>query len=267
VEKVRLALNTVGTPKVVEVESKGATVMWDPCRPNAFPHTPSQSSSVVERVCYMLTWAENAAATSSVTGNSRDSNSNNQVSSTATPKTQVSCGSLCKYLMESLTPDRTYEVAVYAIVNDLKGALSEPVTFTTKGLPPERPSPPVLKSAARNSLLVTWQPPNNGPKVTTYKLFVCEESRSLDLAGVDLNQVSLAPGKVNKNSKISTTTTMDERLKYEGCLRSAKVEHLAPNTEYKLRIVACNVHGSSPPSSEVILRTLPQQPPQPDPPE
>ena len=49
--------------------------------------------------------------------------------------------------------------------------------------------------------------------------------------------------KQNFNGK-SNNLVVDERLKYEGCQRSAKVDHLVPNTEYRLRLVACNIHGA-----------------------
>ncbi|XP_075247298.1 uncharacterized protein LOC142340547 isoform X3 [Convolutriloba macropyga] len=270
VEKVKNALNSVGMPRVLEVEATGAKVIWDSCRPTAFPQphhqssASSSSSSLVDRVCYVLCWSEAPPATPPTS-----SNGNN--SSMESPKTQVTCGSLCKYLMESLIPSRTYEVCVYATLDDIKGMQSAVVPFTTKGLPPDRPSPPVLKSASRNSLLVSWQPPNNdnGAKVTAYKLFAVEESKNLDLSSVDIISVTMGANskgsKQNFNGK-SNNLVVDERLKYEGCQRSAKVDHLVPNTEYRLRLVACNIHGASLPSSEVILRTLPLQPPQPDPP-
>ena len=72
----------------------------------------------------------------------------------------------------------------------------------------------------------------------------------MDLSGLDVCKVTMAPaagsatGGPDGNSYVEGVVGVDERLKYEGCQRSAKLDHLQPNTEYRLRLVACNKHGS-----------------------
>ncbi|XP_063727044.1 fibronectin type-III domain-containing protein 3A-like isoform X2 [Symsagittifera roscoffensis] len=254
VERVKTALSSVGAPRVVEIEATRAKVIWDSCNPTTFPPNSLTSSggSIVDRVVYVISWGE------------KETNK----------RTQITCGNVCNCLLEPLSPLHDYEVSLQATVDEVRGHYSALISFTSKGLPPDRPSPPVLKTAARNSLVVGWQPPNsdNGSKITTYKLFAVHESKQLDLSGLDVWKVTMAPaagsatGGPDGNSYVEGVVGVDERLKYEGCQRSAKLDHLQPNTEYRLRLVACNKHGSSVPSSEVILRTLPVQPPQPDPP-
>ncbi|CAG5129287.1 unnamed protein product, partial [Candidula unifasciata] len=151
----------------------------------------------------------------------------------------VFCGDASEITLKDLKPATEYHLKVCAVLtDDLKGALTEPVSFQTLPCEPEPPQPPKLISKTKTSLSLKWNATcDNGSKITAY----CLES--------DQGQ---GDGRFYEV--------------YLGLQRQYRATHLSASTRYMFRLMAINSIGKSSFSEEVSFFTSGTVPSQPDPP-
>ncbi|XP_063236459.1 fibronectin type-III domain-containing protein 3A isoform X2 [Bacillus rossius redtenbacheri] len=130
--------------------------------------------------------------------------------------------------LTKLRPGACYKFRLAAVNQCGRSAFSDAVLTSTAGLPPEMPSPPVLKEATVTSLHLAWQ---------------------------------------KRPSDDDFTLQMDDKVSGHGFLpvyngKEAHYRHhgLHRHSEYKFRLRAHNEEGSSRWSDEVCYRTLPDKP-------
>ncbi|XP_022087990.1 fibronectin type-III domain-containing protein 3A-like [Acanthaster planci] len=153
-------------------------------------------------------------------------------------KTFYCHGTENKYQIPDLKPATEYQLSVCAILDNVKGALSQPAVFETQGCPPDVPLIPRLTGRTKNSLGLRWTPPlANGSKIHSYLLQCDKGSGSGSFVDV-----------------------------YEGPDRMFKVTKLQPSTLYRFRLQAINDFGASDFSPEVSYYSSGSAPNQPEPP-
>ncbi|XP_035829231.1 fibronectin type-III domain-containing protein 3a [Aplysia californica] len=128
---------------------------------------------------------------------------------------------------------------VCAVLNEeLKGALTEPVSFLTSQCEPDTPQPPKLMTKTKTSLSLKWNATcENGSKISAYVL-ECDQG--------------LGDGNFSEL--------------YSGVQRQYKVTRLNASTRYMFRLAAVNSLGRSQYSNAVGFFTSGSAPSQPDPP-
>ncbi|XP_043926171.1 fibronectin type III domain-containing protein 3B [Protopterus annectens] len=140
-----------------------------------------------------------------------------------------------KCSLKDLRPATDYHVRVYAVYKSVKGACSEPVSFTTLSAAPEAPMSPKMTTRTRSSLTLQWKAPiDNGSKINSFVLEWDE-------------------GKRNSGF----------RECYFGNLKHCKLTKLCSAIGYTFRLAARNDIGTSDFSPEVIFYTagnIPQAP-------
>ncbi|XP_059174236.1 fibronectin type-III domain-containing protein 3A-like isoform X2 [Physella acuta] len=151
----------------------------------------------------------------------------------------VFCGDATEITLKDLKPATEYHLKVCAVFgDDLKGALTEPVSFQTLTCEPDVPQPPKLMTKTKTFITLKWNATcENGSKITAYLL--------------EYDQ-GLGDGSF--------------REVYSGPLRQFKVTRLNASTRYMFRLAAVNSLGKSPYSEVVSIYTSGSVPSQPDPP-
>ncbi|XP_070212952.1 fibronectin type-III domain-containing protein 3a-like [Littorina saxatilis] len=151
----------------------------------------------------------------------------------------VFCGDATEITLKDLKPSLEYHLKVSALLSDeLKGALTEPVSFRTQSCEPERPQPPKLMNKTKTSLMLKWNATcENGSKISTYSL------------EYDQGQ--------GENSFVEI---------YNGLNRQYRVTRLNASTRYLFRLAAINSMGKSSWSETVPIFTSGSVPSVPDPP-
>ena len=82
-------------------------------------------------------------------------------------------------------------------------------------------------------------------------LLYFQESQNLDLTGNVVRAVAAGSGATKHGATSSSSLKRrgnnsfeyESHLRYEGCQRSAKIDHLNPNTSYKFQLIVSNSEG------------------------
>ncbi|KAL8559262.1 hypothetical protein ACOMHN_040386 [Nucella lapillus] len=151
----------------------------------------------------------------------------------------VFCGDATEITLKDLKPALEYHLRVSALLSEeLKGALTDPVSFCTSSCEPERPQPPKLMNKAKASLQLKWNATcENGSKISTYSL------------EYDQGQ--------GENSFVEV---------YNGLNKQYRLTRLTASTRYLFRLAAINSVGKSAWSEVASFFTSGSVPSQPDPP-
>ncbi|KAK7478993.1 hypothetical protein BaRGS_00029754 [Batillaria attramentaria] len=151
----------------------------------------------------------------------------------------VFCGDATEITLKDLKPALEYHLKVCALISEeLKGNLTEPVSFRTALCEPDRPQPPKLMNKTKTSLMLKWNATcENGSKISTYSL---EYDQGL-----------------GDNSFVEV---------YNGLNRQYRVNRLNASTRYIFRLAAINGMGKSSWSEPASFYTSGSVPSQPDPP-
>ncbi|XP_076453878.1 fibronectin type-III domain-containing protein 3A-like isoform X4 [Babylonia areolata] len=151
----------------------------------------------------------------------------------------VFCGDATEITLKDLKPALEYHLKVSALLNeDLKGALTDPVSFRTSPCEPERPQPPKMMNKTKTSLQLKWNATcENGSKISTYSL-ECDQGQG-------------------ENSFVEV---------YNGLNRQFRLNRLTASTRYLFRVAAINSMGKSAWSEVASFFTSGSVPSQPDPP-
>lgn len=139
--------------------------------------------------------------------------------------------------IEDLKPGQEYSVCLQVHLDELQGAASDPITFTTPPCEPEQPQPPKLLNRSKTSLQLRWNAAtDNGSHILQYILEYDE-------------------GKGGGFSEL---------FKHRG--KQFNLTKLQPSTVYKFRLAAVNECGKSPYSDVISFSTSGSPPAQPSPP-
>uniref|UniRef100_A0AAY4D632 Fibronectin type-III domain-containing protein 3A n=1 Tax=Denticeps clupeoides TaxID=299321 RepID=A0AAY4D632_9TELE len=149
-------LDNVNKPVVTDVQARGASLSW------SAPLSPGHESAEAEG----LKEAE---------PNPSDPHFMYEVTVSYSGKDgkykSASSGSESSATLEDLRPATDYHVRVQAACEGLKGAASEPASFTTLSCEPDAPGPPKKVNGTKNSLSLQWKAPcDNGSKIQNYVL-------------------------------------------------------------------------------------------------
>ncbi|CAL1527876.1 unnamed protein product [Lymnaea stagnalis] len=149
----------------------------------------------------------------------------------------VFCGDATEITLKDLKPATEYHLKVCAVFGEeLKGALTEPVSFQTLNCEPDAPQAPKLMNKTKTSVQLKWNAAcENGSKITAYQL-----------------EYDKGDGNF--------------REAYSGLQRQHRINHLNASTRYVFRLAAINTLGKSPYSEVVSFFTSGSVPSQPDPP-
>ncbi|CAG0916270.1 unnamed protein product [Notodromas monacha] len=138
----------------------------------------------------------------------------------------------CK--LTDLKPATEYYICIQAVYEDVRGRMSDTVTFSTAGCEPDAPAPPKLQQRSKYALQLKWHPPTeNGGKLIKY-ILESDEGRN---------------GVFN--------------VAYEGPQRGCRLTKLSPAMSLRLRLAAVNKFGSSKWSEVVSMSTSGSAPGQP----
>ncbi|ESO87946.1 hypothetical protein LOTGIDRAFT_126794 [Lottia gigantea] len=137
--------------------------------------------------------------------------------------------------LKDLKPATDYHLRVCSVLSeDLKGALTEPISFCTQACEPDVPPLPKSYSITKNSISLKWNPScDNGSKISTYTLECKQGDRFVEI--------------------------------YNGLQKQFRATKLQPATRYFYRLAAINSIGKSD-FCEFSYSTKGTVPSQPDPP-
>ncbi|KAL3846896.1 hypothetical protein ACJMK2_017848 [Sinanodonta woodiana] len=147
-------------------------------------------------------------------------------------------GDATEITLKDLKPATEFHLRVCALLDDLRGNPTDPISFKTLPCEPDPPQPPKLIQKTKTTLMMKWGLPcENGAKISTYTL---EYDEGLGTG----NFVEI----------------------YNGLQRQHKVSKLQASTRYTFRLAAINSVGKSGFSEPVTFYTNGSVPTQPDPP-
>ncbi|KAK6195777.1 hypothetical protein SNE40_001134 [Patella caerulea] len=148
----------------------------------------------------------------------------------------VYSGDATEITLKDLKPATDYFLRVCTVLNDdLRGSLTEPITFRTASCEPDSPQPPKLVSRTKTSIMLKWNAAiENGSKISTYTLEYEQGDSFVEI--------------------------------YNGLQKQYRVSRLHPATRYTFRLAAINGIGKSEFSEPVSFYTSGTVPSQPDPP-
>ncbi|XP_074657829.1 fibronectin type-III domain-containing protein 3A-like isoform X1 [Tubulanus polymorphus] len=150
----------------------------------------------------------------------------------------VYSGDATEITLQDLKPATEFHLRVCSLLEDMKGDLTESVSFKTQACEPETPSQPKLVSRTKTTLLLKWSAcVDNGLKIASYSL------------------------EYDQGRGDNSFTEV-----YNGVQKQFKVTKLSASTPYVFRLSAANAKGKSGNCDAVCYYTSGTAPSQPDPP-
>uniref|UniRef100_T1IZQ5 receptor protein-tyrosine kinase n=1 Tax=Strigamia maritima TaxID=126957 RepID=T1IZQ5_STRMM len=212
-------LSKVFPPKVSEVDARSAFLRWKPPDMSSEDENKKNDLSIRE-----------SDFTYDVLLSDHGKDSKYRV---------IYSGSALEYKLTDLKPATEYHVCLEAVMDELRGKISEAVVFKTKCCEPDIPGPPKVVNRTKTSLTLRWNPSaDNGSKVINY-ILEYDEGRG-DGKFVELLRTSSKQPKISK---------------------------LNASTCYKFRVSAVNEIGRSKTSESYACMTSGSPPSQPIPPQ
>ncbi|XP_044268751.1 fibronectin type-III domain-containing protein 3A isoform X2 [Tribolium madens] len=209
-------LSSVQAPKVSELSSRSALLLWAP--PTKLSEASSTDGPEIDvgdlRYEVLLSDKSKEMKFKSIYNG-----------------TSLSCR------IRDLKPGQEYSVCLQVHYDELQGAATDPVKFTTPPCEPDQPQPPKLHQRQKTSLQLKWNSVNdNGSHITNY-ILEYDEGKGGDFVEF-----------------------------HRGRVKQYTIHKLQPATPYKFRLAAVNEIGKSSYSEVVTYNTCNNPPTKPPPP-
>lgn len=217
-------LSNIRTPTVPEIRARNALLVWNPpvCEPGD-PKFDSLKPIPESDLEYEVLMSDKGKE-----GKYRS----------------IFSGASMECYLTDLRPHTEYHIRVHAVLKslNLKGGVSDTVSFETHACEPDQPVAPKQITRSKTSIQLRWNAPcDNGAHIQHY---ILESDEGSSISGQSGHFVTI----------------------YEGRAKCYNVQKLQPSTPYKFRLVAVNELGKSRPSEIATFTTQGSSPGQPVPP-
>ncbi|KAG0600368.1 hypothetical protein M758_11G028000 [Ceratodon purpureus] len=176
---------------------------------------------------------------------------------------EVYSGSSTAYTVTKLQPFTSYAFRLQARNSAGTSGFSPFSTIMTSAAAPCAPCPPIVVETTSSSLTLRWEVPeqDNGSPVFRFTLQMLKViSNKENLNGQKTSVKKSAKKKLLKqDASVLTQTTVWDHI-FDGSGLGHVISDLLPGQGYTFRVVAHNMLGSSPPSSNVEVTTLSSAP-------